>query len=185
MSIFKHIALEISGIVAVFPKNHEKTKLAQTLFHYITLAVETFTNYYLKLSEDNPKNPVLHYSHYIYPSPTFQELFDDIFSPQVMQIILEHYLPIQQCSFLFQPSSLDIFSLSSQLQIFLSKTTKPIISTLYYYSYFSFICSKPPSLELTPLHTYCTQNSLLTFSYIFEYQRFEDCKSEYFAQENV
>jgi hypothetical protein len=111
-----------------------------------------------------------------YPSPLFQNSFDIIFSPQIMEFILEYYLPAQQYAFLFHPSHIDIVLLSTQLQIFLSDTTEPLLTTLYLYSYFTFICSKPSNPEILPLHTFCVHNPLLTFNYFFQFKRFENTR---------
>lgn len=88
----------------------------------------------------------------------FQTLFDTIFSPQIMGLILEYYLPAQQYSFLFHPSHTDIVTLSTQLQILLSDITEHLLTTLYLYSYFSCICSKPSSPEIQPItYILCSQ----------------------------
>ena len=191
LSNFTKIAKEITTTLGALRVKIEN-KHVLSLYSSIQSTLEEFEKYYKDFLEDDPKNPVLHYSHYNYPSPHFQQLFDIIFQPQVIEIVQKYYLQTKcsefKCSNLcdsFTPTNLDLTALSRKLLPFQSNITlEPILHTLYCYSYLSFICSKPPTLDSLPLHTFCTQNHLLSFECIIDFFRLESIRSdpEYIAE---
>jgi len=178
LASFTRISTQITNTLTEFrTKSYGKHVL--NLYSYIELTVQEFVNYYDDLH--NEQNPVLHYSHYTYTSPYFQTIFDIIFQPDVITIVQKYYLKTLKCSDLcnsFTPSTLDLPKLSKQLFPYVSNTTlKPILHTLYCFSYFSFICTKPTAAS-QPLHTYCTQNPLLSFRCIYEFSHMESIRSD-------
>jgi hypothetical protein len=162
-----------------------QSKHILSLYSSIKSTLAEFEKYYEDFYSDDPKQPVLHYSHYNYPSPQFQHLFDIIFQPQVIEIVQKYYLQTKCSEFKssnlcdsFTPTNLNLTALSTKLLPFKSNTTlEPILHTLYCYSYLSFICSKP-SIDSLPLHTFCTHNHLLSFTYIHDFFRFELVRSD-------
>ena len=178
LSIFSKIATEIKTTL-----NESRIKLrrehVRSLYESMKLIIHEFHTYFLKLYDDDPNKPILHSSHYNYPSTHFQHLFDIFFQPDVIAIVQKYYLP-KKCSDLsFTTKPLDFTVLSKQLLPYLSNhTLEPILHTLFCYSYLSFISSKPYTSEYQPLHTYCTQNPLLSFRYIFEFSITEQARHD-------
>jgi hypothetical protein len=157
-----------------------------SLYESIKSTLAEFENYYKDFYNNDPNNPVLHFSHYNYPSPHFQHLFDIIFQPQVIEIVQKYYLQTKYSEFIssnlcdsFTPTNLNLTALATKLLPFESHTIlEPILHTLYCYCYLSFICSKPSTIDSLPLHTFCTHHHLLSFTYIQDFFRFEFIRSD-------
>jgi hypothetical protein len=118
---------------------------------------------------------------YVFSALNCKDIF---FQPDVIAIVQKYYLQ-NKCSdfkrsdLSFTTKTLDFTVLSKQLLPYLSNDTlEPILNTLFCYSYLSFICSKPFTLEYQPLHTYCTQNPLLSFQCILEFSNTEQIRHD-------
>ena len=183
LSTFSKIAKDITTSLNEFRIN----KLCEhviSLYHSMELIIQEFATYFWKLDNDVRSKPVLHSSHYNYPSTHFQTLFDIFFQPDVIAIVQKYYLQTQFSDFKFSNLSftsknLDFTILSKQLLPYLSnETLQPILHTLFCYSYLSFLCSKQNTVESQLLHTYCTRNSLLSFQCIYEFSNIELTQSD-------
>jgi len=183
LSIFSKIATEITNTLSE-SRIKLKSEHVRSLYESMKLINSEFQDYFSKLYDNDPNKPILHSSHYNYPSTHFQNLFDIFFQPDVIAIVQKYYLqnkcPDFKCSDLsFTTKTLDFTVLSKQLLPYLSNDTlEPILNTLFCYSYLSFICSKPFTLEYQPLHTYCTQNPLLSFQCILEFSNTEQIRHD-------